>query len=152
MSRPYKVAHTSTLSVLLVYMVLTGCDSSSRNSAPTIAFSKVAAAYQESPYKTDINESDYKTDAVDGCVTGARPGQRLVLCAKTDGRWGLCQQTFQPFTNIESDGRWKASVHLGLQYAALLVDPTYDPHEQSLLFGGKRLDIGRNPGKGDTTV
>ena len=131
MSRPRIVAHAATLSVLLVYFVLTGCHSSSRNSAPTVAFGKVAAAYQESPYKTDITERDYKTDIIDGRVTGARPGQRLVLYAKTDGRWGLCQQTFQPFTKIESNGRWKASVHLGLQYAALLVDPTYDPHEQT---------------------
>jgi len=44
---------------------------------------------------------------------------------------GLCRQSDQPFANIESDGRWKASVHLGLQYAALLVDPTYDPPEQT---------------------
>src|ERR1700758_5398081 len=127
MSRPYIVAHTA---MLLMYFVLAGCRSSSRNSAPTVAFSKVAAAYQESPYKTDITERDYKTDIIDGRVTGARPGQRIVLYAKTDGRWGLCEQSGQPFTNIESDGRWKASVHLGLQYAALLVDPTYDPHEQ----------------------
>jgi hypothetical protein len=125
-SRPYIAARTATL---LVCCVLIGCHSSLKTSAPTIAFGKVAAAYQESPYKTDINESDYKTDTVDGRVTGARPGQRLVLYAKTDGRWGLCPQSFQPFTNIESDGRWKASVHLGLQYAALLVDPTYDPRE-----------------------
>jgi hypothetical protein len=33
--------------------------------------------------------------------------------------------------NIESDGRWKASVHLGIQYAALLVDSTYNPPEQT---------------------
>jgi hypothetical protein len=131
MSRPYIVAHTATLSMLLMYVVLTGCHSSSSNSAPTVAFSKVAPAYQESPYKTDITESDYKTGIVDGRVMGARPGQRLVLYAKTDGRWGLCQQSYRPFTNIETDGRWKASVHLGLQYAALLVDPTYDPHEQT---------------------
>src|SRR6202140_4917739 len=122
MSRPYIVAHTATFSVLLVYFVLTGCHSSSRNSAPTVAFSKVAAAYQESPYKIDITERR---------VTWARPGQRIVLYAKTDGRWGLCQQSDQPFTNIESDGRWKASVHLGIQYAALLVDPTYNPREQT---------------------
>jgi hypothetical protein len=64
-------------------------------------------------------------------VTGAQPGQRIVLYAKTDGRWGLCQQSGQPFTDIESDGRWKASVHLGLQYAALLVDSTYDPPQQT---------------------
>jgi hypothetical protein len=131
MSRPHIVAHTATFSVLLVYFVLTGCHSSSRNSAPTVAFSKVAAAYQESPYKIDITERDYKTDIIDGRVTWARPGQRIVLYAKTDGRWGLCQQSDQPFTNIESDGRWKASVHMGLQYAALLVDPTYDPPQQT---------------------
>jgi hypothetical protein len=131
MSRPHIVARTATLSVLLLYLVPTGCRSSSKNSAPTVAFSKVAAAYQESPYKTDITERDYKTDISDGRVTGARAGQRIVLYAKTDGRWGLCQQSDQPFTNIESDGRWKALVHRGLQHAALLVDPTYNPPQQT---------------------
>src|SRR6266702_7028491 len=116
---------------LLVAFVLTGCHSSSNNLAPTVIFSKVAAAYQESSYKTDITERDYKTDRVDGRVTGARPGLRIMLYAMTDGRWGLCRQSGQPSTNIEADGRWKASVHLGIQYAALLVDPTYDPPEQT---------------------
>src|ERR1700758_178755 len=128
MSRPYIVAHTA---MLLMYFVLAGCRSSSRNSAPTVAFSKVAAAFQESPYKTNITERDYKTDIIEGRVTGARPGQRIVLYAKTDGRWGVCPQSGQPFTNIENDGQWKASVHLGLQYAALLVDPTYSPPVQT---------------------
>jgi len=130
-SRPHIVARIATFSVLLVYFVLTGCHSSPENSAPTVAFSKVPAAYQESPYKIDITERDYKTDMTEGRTTGVRPGQRIALYAKTDGRWGLCPQSGQPFTNIESDGRWKASVHLGLQYAALLVDPTYDPPEQT---------------------
>src|SRR5207237_6719145 len=65
--------------------------------------------------------------SIEGRATGARPGQRIVLYAKTDGRWGVCRQSGQPFTNIETDGGWKASVHLGIQYAALLVDPTYNP-------------------------
>src|SRR5258706_7756979 len=130
-SRPHIVARTATLSVLLVSFVLTGCDSSSKISAPTLAFSKVAAAYQESPYKTDISERDYKTETVEGRATGARPGQRIVLYAKTDGRWGVCRQSGQAFANIDTDGRWKASVHLGIQYAALLVDPTYNPPEQA---------------------
>ena len=30
-----------------------------------------------------------------------------------------------------ADGRWKASVHLGIQYAALLVDPAYSAPEQT---------------------
>jgi hypothetical protein len=131
LSRLHMVARNATFSVLSVCFVLTGCHSSSKHSAPTVAFSKVALAYQESPYKTDISEGDYRTDTIDGRVTGARPGQRIALYAKTDGRWGLCPQSDQPFANIESDGRWKASVHLGLQYAALLVDPTYDPPAQA---------------------
>jgi hypothetical protein len=130
-SRPHIVARTATFSMVLVCFVLTGCHSSPTNSAPTVAFGKVPAAHQESPYKTDITERDYKTDIIDGRVMGARPGQRLVLYAETDGRWGLCEQSGQAFTTIESDGRWKASVHLGLQYAALLVDPTYDPPQQT---------------------
>src|ERR1700760_2790327 len=130
MSRPHIVARSAAFSVLLMYFVLAGCPSTTK-SAPMVAFSKVAAAYQESPYKTDITERDYKTDMIDGRVTGARPGQRIVLYAKTDGRWGVCRQSDQPFANIEADGRWKASVHLGLQYAALLVEPTYNPPEQT---------------------
>src|SRR6266700_1132138 len=130
-SRPHIVARTATFSVLLASFVLTGCHSSSKISAPTLAFSKVPAADQESPYKTDIFERAYKTDIIEGRATGARPGQRIVLYAKTDGRWGVCRQSGQPFTNIETDGRWKASVHLGIQYAALLVDPTYNPPEQT---------------------
>jgi hypothetical protein len=117
--------------LLALLLLFEACARWSTNSAPTLSFSKVPAAYQESPYKTDITERDYKPDVIDGRVTGARPGQRLVLYAKTDGRWGQCPQSGQPFTNIESDGWWKASVHLGLQYAALLVDPTYNPPEQT---------------------
>jgi hypothetical protein len=132
MSRPHIFARNARLSVLLAYLALTGCHSSSKNSAPTVAFSKVAAAYQESPDKTNITEGrDYKRDIVEGLAPGARPGQRIVLYANTDGRWGVCRQAEQPSTNIEADGRWKASVHLGIQYAALLVDPTYNPPEQT---------------------
>jgi hypothetical protein len=135
MQLPLKVPVFLQRSLLLVfYIVLTGCHSSPKKSAPMVAFSKVPAAYQEDPYKTDIFERDYKTDTIEGRATGAQPRQRIVLYAKTDGRWGVCRQSGQPFTNIEADGRWKASVHLGIQYAALLVDPTYSPPEQTELL------------------
>ena len=130
-SRPHTVICTATLAALLASFVLAGCHSTPIVSAPTLTFSKVPAAEQESPYKTDIFERDYKTDKIEGRATGARAGQRLVLYANTDGRWGVCRQAGQPFTNIEADGRWQASVHLGIQYAALLVDPTYNPPEQT---------------------
>src|SRR5713226_1338327 len=95
LSTPVFLQRSLLVVVLLVYFVLTGCHSSSRNSAPTVAFSKVAAAYQESPYKTDIFERDYKTNIIEGRATGARPGQRIMLYAKTDGRWGMCRQSGQ---------------------------------------------------------
>jgi hypothetical protein len=118
-------------SLLVFCIVLTGCHSSPQKSAPLVAFSKLPAAYQEGLYKTDIFERDYKLDMIEGRATGAQPGQRIVLYAMTDGRWGVCRQSGQPFTNIEADGRWKASVHLGIKYAALLVDPPYSPPEQT---------------------
>src|ERR1700735_4628259 len=131
-SRSHMVARTAAFSVLLVYLVLTGCHSSPKNSAPTVAFSKVPATYQESAYKIHIFQGrDYKTDMIEGRATGARPGQRIVLYTETDGRWDVYRHSSQAFTNIEPDGRWKASIQLGTQYAALLVDPTYNPPEQT---------------------
>src|ERR1700733_4012608 len=117
---------------LVLFIGLTGCHSSPKNSAPTVAFSKVPAAYQESPYKIHIFQGrDIKTDIIEGRATGARPGQRIVLYAKTDGRWRVYRRSSQAFTNIEPDGRWTASIQLGTQYAALLVDPTFNPPEQT---------------------
>src|ERR1700730_8086185 len=130
-SRLRIVTRAVTLSVLLSSFVTIGCHPSSEISAPTIAFSKVPATDQGSPFSTDTFERDYKTDIMEGRVIGARPGQRMVMYAKTDGRWGVCRQPGTPFTNIETNSRWKASVHRGIQYAALLVDQTYDPPEQT---------------------
>jgi hypothetical protein len=124
-------ARTATFSVLLASCALAGCHASSNELAPTIAFGKVPAA-QESHYKIDIIEDgDYTKDTIEGRASGARPGQRIVVYARTDGRWGLCRQSGQRFTNIDAAGRWKASVHLGTRYSALLVDPTYSPPEQT---------------------
>jgi len=55
-SRRHIVARTAAFAVLFVCLLLTGCHSSSKTSSPIAAFSRVPAAYQESPYKTDINE------------------------------------------------------------------------------------------------
>ena len=121
-SRWHIIALGKILSVFAVCLALAGCQSSSTVSAPTIVFSKVPAANQEAPGQTDT---------IEGRATGVRPGQRIVLYAKTDGRWGLQSQSGQPFTNIENNGRWRTPTQLGIEYAALLVDPTYNPPEQT---------------------
>src|SRR5215831_10502298 len=108
-SHPHMVARCIRVLVILVCLVLVACRSSSTNSAPAIVFSRVPAATQEAPGKTDT---------VEGRATGVRSGQRIVLYAKTDGRWGLQSRSGQPFTNIESNGRWRTSTQLGIEYAA----------------------------------
>jgi hypothetical protein len=111
--------------VFAVCLALAGCRSSSTNSAPTIVFSKVPAANQE---------AGDQTGTIEGRVTGVRPGQRIVVYRKADGRWALRSETGSPFTDIERNGGWRTSTLLGIEYAALLVDPTYNPPEQTDLL------------------
>ena len=61
-----------------------------------------------------------------GRVTGARPGQRIVIYTRS-GVWWVQPTTAQPFTTVEPDGTWKSTIHLGAEYAALLVDAGYRP-------------------------
>src|SRR5215813_12032698 len=56
-----------------------------------------------------------------GRVRGAHPGQHVVLFAKS-GAWWVQPFRFRPFTTIEPDSSWKSTIHLGTEYAALLVD------------------------------
>jgi len=65
-------------------------------------------------------------DAVEGRVIGATAGQQIVLYAKND-IWWVQPFTDRPFAAIQSDSTWKGSTHLGTDYAALLVDPGYQP-------------------------
>lgn len=67
-----------------------------------------------------------KHDIIEGRVKGARPGQQIVLYAKS-GTWWVQPLVSQPFTNIQPDSKWVNATHLGSEYAALLVDPGYRP-------------------------
>lgn len=101
-------------------LALGGCYSPQSTVPPTIVFSQVPLANSAPP--------DQMRD-IKGHVTGTRAGDRIVLYARNDGRWGREPLHGQPFTKIEADGRWSGSTQLGLDYAALLVGPTYDPPE-----------------------
>jgi len=67
-----------------------------------------------------------KVDRIEGRVTGARGGQRIVLLALS-GYWWLQGRPGQPYTTVQSDSTWKSPTHLGSEYAALLVEPGYVP-------------------------
>lgn len=59
-------------------------------------------------------------------MTQARPGQKIVLFARW-GPWWVQPLANQPFTTIQPDSTWRNSTHYGTDYAALLVDPEYQP-------------------------
>jgi hypothetical protein len=98
-------------------ILFSGCHSRSQGAGPSIEFTRIPPA---EPGRTD------KLDIIQGRVTGARPGQRIVLYAKT-GTWWLQPLSNLPFTKIQPDSTWINSTRLGSEYAALLVEPGYRP-------------------------
>jgi hypothetical protein len=114
---PAVLNRSAGLSVLcfLCFLLLDGCQHGI--SKPSIEFTRLPPAGQGSP---DL------LDAIEGRVTGARPGQRIVLFARS-GVWWVQPLAEQPFTEIQPDSTWKNSTHPGSAYAALLVDPGYSP-------------------------
>jgi len=118
---------------LTLLLLLGSCARWSKTSAPTIVFARVPAA--------DASGSD-KMDTIEGRAPGARPGQQIVLYAKSEELWWVQPFTGQPFTKLDDNLRWKNQVHLGTQYAALLIEPGYNPPEtaESLPTQGNSID------------
>ena len=104
--------------LLTVVLLFAGCARWSSNSDQSITFKKVPAA------------DDYaKLDTIEGRAAGFRPGQQIVLYTNSEELWWIQPGIERPFTNIQGNGGWKGQVHLGTQYAAMLVDPGYNPPE-----------------------
>src|SRR5229473_1517905 len=119
--------------LLAFLLVLDGCARWSTNSAPLITFTRVPIA----------EEGDHsKVDTIEGRTVGIRPGQQIVLYTKSEELWWVQPVVEHPFTKIEKDSRWKGQVHLGTEYAALLVEPGYNPPEtaESLPTPGGGID------------
>jgi hypothetical protein len=67
-----------------------------------------------------------KVDPIAGVVTGARPGQHIVLYAK-GGLWWVQPVFDRPYTSILENSTWKGDTHPGSAYAALLVEDGFRP-------------------------
>jgi hypothetical protein len=88
---------------------------------------------------------------VAGRVKGARPNQRIVIFAKSDEGWWVQPFRSRPFTDIAADSTWKSSIHVGTEYAALLVDADYRPPATSETLperGGSIVAVTRVAGSG----
>jgi len=100
-----------------VLFLVGGCRIGSSAVTPSIEFSTVPEA---------ADGSSDRLEPIAGRVVGARPKQRIVLFARSESWWVQPLNT-QPFTAIEPNATWKSTIHLGTDYAALLVDPGYHP-------------------------
>jgi hypothetical protein len=111
-----RIAVASVLAVLAC-LCLNNCRTVRGESRPSIEFTRVPPAGEG---------SQEKLEPIEGHVTGARPGERIVLFSRS-GRWWVQPYADQPYTSIRPDFTWKSLAHPGSSYAALLVDSRYHP-------------------------
>lgn len=128
--------------VAAVVVFLTwACQFPGSNSAPSIDFVTVPEA--------GPGGSEHLAP-ISGRVTGSREGQQIVLFSKS-GVWWIQPLTVKPFTSVEEDSTWKNTIHLGTEYAALLVEPGYRPPATTDVLpkvGGPVVAITTVKGKG----
>ncbi len=106
------------LALLLFFCILlSGCRARQDVLRPSIEFTKIPPAAQG---------GRERVDTISGRVVGARPGQRIVVYAKS-GPWWVQPWPDQALIPIQADSTWSTSTHLGFEYAALLVEPGYRP-------------------------
>jgi len=132
--RDRSVAVPGKALLLTLCILLVGCGARTSKPGPSIEFTRVPLAGEGGPDKLD---------AIEGRVKLARAGQRIVLFARW-GPWWVQPLADQPFTQIQIDFTWRSSTHFGTEYAALLVDPDYQPQA--------RIDVLPNVGGGVIAV
>jgi hypothetical protein len=120
-----RIAHALLAGVCLL---AAACGLQHPDAKPAITFGTVPQASEGGADKVGL---------IEGRAAGARPDQRIVLFAKSaTGVWWVQPYTAQPFTSIEADSTWKNTVHLGTDYAALLVQPDYHPPATTEMLPG----------------
>jgi len=124
------------IAVLLCLSSLLGVchDSASENpvSGPAIEFTSVPRFDRR-----DVLGDPSRLNSIKGKVVGTQPGQRIVLYAHAldeNGQmtWFVQPLALQPFTRIRADSTWRNITHPGSEYAALLVNPGFQPPLRAL--------------------
>ena len=128
-------ARATPVVLILAGIIVGGCRAQQKTVEPTIEFTTVPDA---------VVGGAERLAPIAGRVTGARTGQQIVLFARS-GVWWVQPLTAEPFTKVEPDSTWKNRIHLGTEYAALLVEPGYRPPDTTEALprpGGHRLHPG----------
>ena len=101
----------------LASVLLGGCHPSRLSSKPTLQITQIPSANPGGPVQMAF---------IEGRVTGAKPGQQIVLYAYSQ-IWWIQPFANQNYTRVQPDATWRNATHLGTKYAAILVDPDYHP-------------------------
>jgi hypothetical protein len=107
------------LVISFLCVLLCGCSRRHTEAQSSIEFNKIPPTGEGGPLPLS---------QASGRVKGAQPGAKVVLYARDkNGIWWVQPQAIQPFITVKPDSTWETPTHLGVQYAALLVDPGYRP-------------------------
>lgn len=103
--------------VAMLAVLGASCGARPSEPEPEILFTKLPPVGEGSPDKLN---------RIEGKVNHAKPGQRIVLFARS-GVWWVQPTAAQPFSLVREDSTWSNDTHPGSAYAALLVTPEYRP-------------------------
>lgn len=87
-------------------------------------------------------------ERIEGKVTDARSDYRVLIYSHAGDRWWVQPYENAPYTTIEANGSWGTRIHLGYEYAALLVCRGHKPVLQPISLpevGGEILAIDVKP-------
>jgi hypothetical protein len=115
-----------------------------KSEASSIEFTKVPPAEQG---------GSEKIGTIAGRVHGSHAGEQIVIYAHS-GPWWVQPYYDHPFVPIQSDETWSTATHLGLEYAALLVDAGYHPPptlDMAPSPGGSIISVAIVKGEGPAT-
>jgi hypothetical protein len=117
-NRSMKCRTISFGAVLTGVALLAGCHTHNVPQKPRLQITQVPPAGPGGPIQMAY---------IEGRAIGALPSQQIVLYAHSRGLWWIQPFANQPFTKIQPDATWRNLSHLGVEYAALLVEPGYRP-------------------------
>lgn len=133
------------IAAIVALSLLCGCRTRQAKLEPVIEFSKIPPAAQG---------GRERVDTIAGRVTGARRDQQIVVYARS-GPWWVQPWPDHPQLTIQSDSTWSTPTHMGFEYAALLVEPGYQPPPTMDVLparGGSIVAVASVKGSGPTVL
>jgi hypothetical protein len=103
--------------MLALGLALQGCHLQNDSGNPSIELTKIPSAAQG---------GRERVETIAGRVRNARPGQQIVIYAHS-GTWWVQPWPDHARIPIQADSTFSSEIHLGFEYAVLLVDPDYHP-------------------------